>query len=145
MARITVEDCLQKIPNRFQLVLAATYRARMLSHHDWNKSMQRLDRILEAGRRTPSSRNEQRWAFVVVRDDGPTEILRPPISEAGSPCSVNTTMSSRVTASAVAVKAPMGSLIGQMLGRSVRRTSGPRCTRRWKRHLPRPSRMRKWP
>ena len=31
MARITVEDCLQKIPNRFQLVLVATYRARMLS------------------------------------------------------------------------------------------------------------------
>ncbi len=31
MARITVEDCLAKIPNRFQLVLAATYRARMLS------------------------------------------------------------------------------------------------------------------
>ena len=31
MARITVEDCLKHIPNRFQLVLAATYRARMLS------------------------------------------------------------------------------------------------------------------
>jgi len=31
MARITVEDCLTHIPNRFQLVLAATYRARMLS------------------------------------------------------------------------------------------------------------------
>ena len=31
MASITVEDCLQKVPNRFQLVLAATYRARMLS------------------------------------------------------------------------------------------------------------------
>ena len=30
MARITVEDCLTKIPNRSQLVLAATYRARML-------------------------------------------------------------------------------------------------------------------
>ena len=30
MARITVEDCLAQIPNRFQLVLAATYRARML-------------------------------------------------------------------------------------------------------------------
>ena len=29
MARITVEDCLKRIPNRFQLVLAATYRARM--------------------------------------------------------------------------------------------------------------------
>lgn len=31
MARITVEDCLKKIPNRFQLCLAATYRARMLA------------------------------------------------------------------------------------------------------------------
>lgn len=31
MARITVEDALQKIPNRFQLVLCATYRARALS------------------------------------------------------------------------------------------------------------------
>ena len=31
MARITVEDCLERVPNRFQLVLAATYRARMLS------------------------------------------------------------------------------------------------------------------
>ena len=31
MARITVEDCLEKIPNRFQLVLAATYRARQLT------------------------------------------------------------------------------------------------------------------
>ena len=30
MARITVEDCLASIPNRFQLVLADTYRARML-------------------------------------------------------------------------------------------------------------------
>ena len=30
MARITVEDCLASIPNRFQLVLAATYRGRML-------------------------------------------------------------------------------------------------------------------
>ena len=31
MARITVEDCLQKIPNRFNLTLAATYRARQLA------------------------------------------------------------------------------------------------------------------
>jgi DNA-directed RNA polymerase subunit omega len=31
MARITVEDCLKNIPNRFELVLSATYRARMLS------------------------------------------------------------------------------------------------------------------
>lgn len=31
MARITVEDCLHKIPNRFELTLAATYRARQLT------------------------------------------------------------------------------------------------------------------
>ena len=31
MARITVEDCLKRIPNRFELTLAATYRARMLA------------------------------------------------------------------------------------------------------------------
>ncbi len=31
MARITVEDCLKNIPNRFELALAATYRARMLA------------------------------------------------------------------------------------------------------------------
>ncbi|WP_323016443.1 DNA-directed RNA polymerase subunit omega [Castellaniella sp.] len=31
MARITVEDCLEQIPNRFDLTLAATYRARELA------------------------------------------------------------------------------------------------------------------
>lgn len=30
MARITVEDALKQIPNRFQLTLCATYRARQL-------------------------------------------------------------------------------------------------------------------
>ncbi len=30
MARITVDDCLKRIPNRFHLTLAATYRARQL-------------------------------------------------------------------------------------------------------------------
>jgi DNA-directed RNA polymerase subunit omega len=30
MARVTVEDCVDKIPNRFELLLIATYRARML-------------------------------------------------------------------------------------------------------------------
>lgn len=31
MARITVEDCVEHIPNRFELVLVATKRARQLS------------------------------------------------------------------------------------------------------------------
>jgi DNA-directed RNA polymerase subunit omega len=30
MARITIEDCIKQIPNRFQLTLCATYRARQL-------------------------------------------------------------------------------------------------------------------
>lgn len=30
MARVTVEDCVQQIPNRFQLVLMAAHRARMI-------------------------------------------------------------------------------------------------------------------
>lgn len=30
MARITVEDCLEKIPNRFELVMLASKRARQL-------------------------------------------------------------------------------------------------------------------
>jgi DNA-directed RNA polymerase subunit omega len=31
MARVTVDDCLKLIPNRFQLTLAATYRARQVA------------------------------------------------------------------------------------------------------------------
>ncbi|MEM6414530.1 MAG: DNA-directed RNA polymerase subunit omega [Pseudomonadota bacterium] len=31
MARVTVEDCVQKVPNRFNLVLLAAHRARVLS------------------------------------------------------------------------------------------------------------------
>jgi DNA-directed RNA polymerase subunit omega len=31
MARVTVEDCVQKVPNRFELVLLASQRARNLS------------------------------------------------------------------------------------------------------------------
>ncbi|MDO9467142.1 MAG: DNA-directed RNA polymerase subunit omega [Thiobacillus sp.] len=31
MARITVDDCIDLIPNRFELTLVATYRARQLA------------------------------------------------------------------------------------------------------------------
>ena len=30
MARVTVEDCVEKVPNRFQLVLLAAHRARVI-------------------------------------------------------------------------------------------------------------------
>ena len=39
MARITVEDCLPHIANRFDLTLAASYRARQLA----NGSMPKMD------------------------------------------------------------------------------------------------------
>lgn len=32
MARITVDDCMKIIPNRFEMTLAATYRARQLAN-----------------------------------------------------------------------------------------------------------------
>ena len=31
IARVTVDDCIQNIPNRFQMTLAATYRARQIT------------------------------------------------------------------------------------------------------------------
>ena len=31
MARVTVDDCIHSIPNRFQMTLAATYRARQIT------------------------------------------------------------------------------------------------------------------
>ncbi|MEA2935948.1 MAG: DNA-directed polymerase subunit omega [Variibacter sp.] len=31
MARVTVEDCIDKVPNRFDLVMLASHRARMLA------------------------------------------------------------------------------------------------------------------
>ncbi len=31
MARVTVEDCIDKLPNRFELVLLSAHRARVLS------------------------------------------------------------------------------------------------------------------
>ena len=32
MARITVDDCLKSLPNRFEMSLAATYRARQITN-----------------------------------------------------------------------------------------------------------------
>ena len=32
MARVTIDDCLKSIPTRFQMTLAATYRARQIAN-----------------------------------------------------------------------------------------------------------------
>ena len=46
MARITVEDCLEKIPSRFDLILMASKRARQLIY--WINNMFRI-RIVHPG------------------------------------------------------------------------------------------------
>jgi DNA-directed RNA polymerase subunit omega len=46
MARITIEDCLSHIPNRFELTLAATYRARQLANG--------ADYLVEEGKDKPT-------------------------------------------------------------------------------------------
>ncbi|HKB59563.1 MAG TPA: DNA-directed RNA polymerase subunit omega [Gallionellaceae bacterium] len=46
MARITIEDCLAQIPNRFELTLAATYRARQLANG--------ADYLVEEGKDKPT-------------------------------------------------------------------------------------------
>lgn len=43
-------------------------RRKALAYEDRPIEDEKLERILEAGRRTPSSRNEQRWDFVLVQD-----------------------------------------------------------------------------
>src|SRR5688572_5996300 len=50
-------------------------RRNVRSYEDRPVSDGDLERILEAGRRTPSSSNEQRWDFVVVRDPARLERL----------------------------------------------------------------------
>ncbi len=58
MARVTVEDCLEKIPNRFELVLAAARRAKQLLKGDRpliesdNKEVVTALREIAAGRVT---------------------------------------------------------------------------------------------
>lgn len=43
-------------------------RRKTLGYEDRPVEDEKLEQILEAGRRTPSSRNEQRWDFILVRD-----------------------------------------------------------------------------
>ena len=53
MARVTVEDCVEKIPNRFELVLLAAQRARNLS---------------AAARNSPSTATTTRTPLIALRE-----------------------------------------------------------------------------
>lgn len=54
MARVTVEDCVDKIPNRFDLILVAAHRARMIA----------------AGSRITVSRDADKDPVVALREIG---------------------------------------------------------------------------
>ncbi len=43
-------------------------RRKIMAYDDRPIEDEKLEQILEAGRRAPSSRNQQRWGFVLVRD-----------------------------------------------------------------------------
>ncbi len=68
MARVTVEDCIDKINNRFELTLAATYRARQLANGHAAK--------VDAGRDKP--------AVVALREIAAGEIGREILDRARS-------------------------------------------------------------
>ena len=62
MARITIEDCLERIPNRFELTLAATNRARQISSGatpllDADRDKPTVDRAARDRRRQGRHRN----------------------------------------------------------------------------------------
>ena len=58
MARVTVEDCIEKVPNRFDLVLMAAHRARMIS----------------AGQQITVSRDNDKNPVVALREIGDSAI-----------------------------------------------------------------------
>ena len=62
MARITIEDCMEKVPNRFQLVQMAAIRAKQLKRgaaalidRDDNKEVVTALREIAAGRVKPEA------------------------------------------------------------------------------------------
>jgi DNA-directed RNA polymerase subunit omega len=74
MARITVEDCIEKVPNRFQLVQMASVRAKQLKRGsnslvsgEGNKVVVAALREIAAGHVTPGE--------VVVETEGEDEIV----------------------------------------------------------------------
>ena len=68
MARVTVEDCIEKIDNRFDLVLMAAHRARMKLT---NGAARALSRLVPAGHEphihlTITDNNGMAQAFVII-------------------------------------------------------------------------------
>jgi DNA-directed RNA polymerase subunit omega len=94
MARVTVEDCLENVDNRFQLVLVATKRARQLANGvtpfvDWENDKPTIVALREiaAGKIGPSILEEQTRPEIELNEELPQEEEEPPqvIAAAESP------------------------------------------------------------
>lgn len=81
MARVTVEDCLDNVDNRFQLVLVAAKRARQLSIHpeDSNVPWENDKATVVALREIASGAITRDYLNVPVKQDRFT-FTRPPIA-----------------------------------------------------------------
>jgi DNA-directed RNA polymerase subunit omega len=85
MARVTVEDCLENVDNRFQLVLVATKRARQLANGvtpfvDWENDKPTIVALREiaAGLIGPTILQEQVRPEIELEEDMPEE-EEPPV------------------------------------------------------------------
>jgi DNA-directed RNA polymerase subunit omega len=80
MARVTVEDCLENVDNRFQLVLVATKRARQLANGvtpfvDWENDKPTIVALREIaeGLISPSILEEQTRPEIELEEEMPQE------------------------------------------------------------------------
>jgi len=91
MARVTVEDCLENVDNRFQLVLVATKRARQLVNGvepflPWENDKPTIMALREIadGKIGPSILDEPVKSELEIEDVLGEDTEAPPAAEAGS-------------------------------------------------------------
>jgi len=91
MARVTVEDCLDNVDNRFQLVLVATKRARQLANGvtpflDWENDKPTIVALREIaeGLIGPSILEEQVRPEIELEEETPEEEQEAPVAVAAA-------------------------------------------------------------
>jgi len=85
MARITIEDCIEQVPNRFQLVQMTAIRAKQLKkgatplvQNEENKEVVVALREIAAGKVTPDERPREEIEAAAVVEALPDEALVQP-------------------------------------------------------------------
>jgi DNA-directed RNA polymerase subunit omega len=100
MARVTIEDCIDKLPNRFELVLLAAHRARLVSQGapltvDRDRDKDPVVSLREIAAET-INKDDLREEFIHamqkhVEVDEPEETEMPLIAQSGDMSNVNST------------------------------------------------------